>query len=98
MYVVLPSRIEPDFGYIALYRPYQCQAPIQGNPNPTQTGQEVPQASPTMWHVPLGPRHEESFLEWDSSSWALFGLFKGAGQVGRVWGCLGWHSKQLESY
>ena len=54
MYAVLPSWIEPDFGYFVQYRPDQCPTPNQGSPNPTQTGLVVSQAGPTSWHAPLG--------------------------------------------
>ena len=49
----LPSRIEPGFGYIYVYRPDQCPAPVQGSPNLTQIGLGVSQAGPTMRHTPL---------------------------------------------
>ena len=92
MYVVLPSWIGPDSGYIVQYSPYQCQAPIQGNPNQTQTGQGVPQAGPPMWLAPMrNPTWSripqvESYL--DSSR----------GRAKWVWYGDGRHSKQLESY
>ena len=54
MYVVLPSRIEPGYGYISVYRPDQYPTPNQALPNPTQTGLGVFQASPAGLHVPLG--------------------------------------------
>ena len=54
MYAVLPSRIEPGFGYIYVYRPNQCTSPNQGFPALTQPDLGSSQAGPTMWHAPLG--------------------------------------------
>ena len=54
MYAVLPSRIEPGFGYIALYRPEQGPAPNLGKPDPTQPDLGVSQVGPPMWHAPQG--------------------------------------------
>ena len=64
MYAVLPSRIEPGFGYIAQCSPDQCPAPSLGLPDPTQIGLGVSQACPTGWYVPLGhaPQGELSVL------------------------------------
>ena len=86
----LPSRIEPGFGYIYVYRPDQCPTPIQGSPNPTQTGLGVSQAGPTMRHAPLGRAPQGRIL-------VLLGLgfkpcfvsYEGAGHRGSGRGVLG---------
>ena len=54
MYAVLPSQIEPGFGYIALYRPEQDPAPNLGKPDPNQPYLGVSQVGPPMWHAPVG--------------------------------------------
>ena len=54
MYAVLPSRIEPGFGYISVYRPDQCPTLNQALPYLTQTSLGVSQAGPVGLHVPLG--------------------------------------------
>ena len=54
MYAVLPSRIEPGFGYIFVYRPDQCPAPKYGSPDPTQTVLGVSQAGPVGLDGPVG--------------------------------------------
>ena len=54
MYAVLPSRIEPGFGYIYVYRPDQCPAPKYGSPDLTQTGLGVSQVGPVGLHGPVG--------------------------------------------
>ena len=56
MYAVLPSRIEPGFGYIYVYRPDQCPAPVQGSPNPTQTILEVSQYGENPYPTPTRSR------------------------------------------
>ena len=52
MYAVLPSRIELDFEYIAMYKPEQGPAPNLCKPDPIQLDLGVSQAGPDPWHVP----------------------------------------------
>ena len=54
MYAVLPSQIEPESGYISVYRPNQCPTLNQALPDPTQTGLGVSQAGLVGLHAPLG--------------------------------------------
>ena len=84
MYAVLPSRIEPSFGYIYVYRPDQCPTPVQGSPNPTQTGLGVSQAGPTMRRAPQGG----DLILQELGFRACFVLFYGRDQGGRVGGVL----------
>ena len=83
MYAVLPSRIEPGFGYIAIYRSEPCPAPNQGIPDPTQTGLGVSQAGPVGLHGPVGcaPQGGRAVLlgQGFQARKACFVLFKGAG-------------------
>ena len=83
MYAVLPSRIEPGFGYIYVYRPDQCPTPNHESPDPTQTGLGVSQAGPVGLHGPVGcaPQGGRAVLlgQGFQTRKAYFVLFKGAG-------------------
>ena len=54
MYAVLPSRIEPDFGYITQCSPEQGPAPNQGSLDLIPLDLGVSQVGPARWHAPLG--------------------------------------------
>ena len=93
MYAVLPSRIEPGFGYIYVYRPDQCPAPKYGSPDPTQTGLGVSQAVPVGLHVPVGRAPQGGRVVQSGHGFqarkACFVLFKGAGPWVPNLRCLG---------
>ena len=97
MYTVLPSRIEPGFGYIARCSPDQCPTLLQGSTYLTQTGLGVYQAGPTPWHAPQGR------APWGSTPPLLLllgvgvGPHKGAGPRGLGGAALGGTSGVLES-
>ena len=54
MYAVLPLRIEPGFGYIAMYKAEHGPAPNLGKLDPIQPDLGVSEVDPAMWHAPLG--------------------------------------------
>ena len=54
MYAVLPSRIEPGFGYITQCSPEQGPVPNQGSPDLIPPDLGVSQVGPVRWRAPLG--------------------------------------------
>ena len=54
MYAVLPSWIEPGFGYFVQYRPEPYPAPTWAFSSPYPPDLGVSQVGPDAWHVPLG--------------------------------------------
>ena len=53
MYVVLPSRIKPDFRYNALYIALLGPTPLLGKPGPYPPNLGVSQVGPEPWQAPL---------------------------------------------
>ena len=90
LYAVLPSRIEPGFGYIALYRLEQGPAPNLDKLDPIQPDLGVPQAGPAKWHVPLGNRAPLA-----SPTLVQSRTLQGGGAKGDGWGCLGQQARSL---
>ena len=99
MYPVLPSRIEPGFGYITLYRELLGPAPHLDQPSPYPpdleglTGQPRALARAPRVHAYRNPSWTRIPLLLD-----LLDPIGGRGLWGRYGGCLGWQSSQLESF